>query len=545
MTAYTPDWAEARGAETLAAAAGRHLDPVALARSAGRRRRALSLARQPAGQACRDPDFRRPYGPCPPGRGGRDGVLHAVVASAGGVRVRVSRSRRQEARSGVAATGNKKEHLMATLVLSAAGAAVGGLFGPVGAALGRAAGAIAGYAIDQSLFGDKRTVKSGRLADLDIQTSSEGAAIPRVYGRMRIAGQVIWATHLEEEVSKENSSGGKGGSGGTTVKTYSYFANFAVGLCEGRIDRIGRVWADGQPFNMVSADYRIYNGSEVQDRDSLIEAKQGGERGAGLSRHGLYRLRAAAAGGFRQSHTAVLLRGHPRGRQAGETDTRRDDDPRRDRIRIFADLRQADRLARPQRPAHPPHRPRPDRLEGLDWRTQGALPESRPRRARLGVVRRRPPRQPLHAETRRHHPRPADHRHLAGGRPDPRHRAAGQPVQKQARLWRHPQRRDGGRRDPRPRRPGAEGHLHPLHHDGYRRRQRPDRSLWRSGAGRLSLAGDDHRVAGAGGVGIARQDEHSRRPDRQPSSERRCRGILRSPAIRWSIRGRTNGPFAG
>lgn len=163
---------------------------------------------------------------------------------------------------------------MATLLLSAAGAAVGGLFGPIGVALGRAAGAAAGYAIDQSLFGQHNTVKTGRLADLDIQTSREGATIPRVYGRVRIAGQVIWATRFEEEVTKEQQ-GGKGGASGTTVKTYSYFANFAIGLCEGRIDGIGRVWADGKPFDMPKANVRIYKGSDGQDRDSLIEAKQG------------------------------------------------------------------------------------------------------------------------------------------------------------------------------------------------------------------------------------------------------------------------------
>ena len=146
---------------------------------------------------------------------------------------------------------------MATLVLSAAGAAVGGLFGPVGIAIGRAVGAIAGYAIDQSLFAEHQTVKTGRLADLDIQTSREGAPMPRVYGRVRIAGQIIWATHFEEEVSKEKQ-GGKGGSSGTTVKRYSYYGNFAVGLSEGPIDRIGRVWADGRPFNMAAATYRIY-----------------------------------------------------------------------------------------------------------------------------------------------------------------------------------------------------------------------------------------------------------------------------------------------
>jgi len=162
---------------------------------------------------------------------------------------------------------------VATLVLSVAGAAVGGLFGPVGVAIGRAVGAIAGYAIDRSLFAEHQTVKTGRLADLDIQTSREGAPMPRVYGRVRIAGQIIWATRFEEEVSKEKQ-GGKGGSSGTTVKRYSYYANFAIGLSEGRIDRIGRVWADGRPFNMAAATYRIYTGSAGQDRDSLIEAKQ-------------------------------------------------------------------------------------------------------------------------------------------------------------------------------------------------------------------------------------------------------------------------------
>lgn len=166
---------------------------------------------------------------------------------------------------------------MATLLLSTAGAVVGGLFGPIGVALGRAAGAAAGYAIDQSLFGSERTIETGRLADLDVQSSREGAPIPRVYGRVRIAGQVIWATRFEEEVSEETQGGGKGGGSGssTTVRTYSYYANFAVGLCEGKIDRIGRVWADGRPFDMVSANYRIYQGGESQDRDSLIEAKQG------------------------------------------------------------------------------------------------------------------------------------------------------------------------------------------------------------------------------------------------------------------------------
>lgn len=163
---------------------------------------------------------------------------------------------------------------MATLVLQAAGAAVGSLFGPLGTIVGRALGGLAGYAVDQAIFADRGVREGPRLADLTVQASREGAAIPRIYGRARIAGQVIWATRFEEEASEERV-GGKGGSSGSTVRTYSYFANFAVGLCEGPVARIGRVWADGQPFDLSSVAARFYTGDAAQAVDSLIEAKQG------------------------------------------------------------------------------------------------------------------------------------------------------------------------------------------------------------------------------------------------------------------------------
>ena len=93
---------------------------------------------------------------------------------------------------------------MAALVLSAAGAAAGSaVFGPVGAIAGRLVGALAGNAIDQALFASRREVSQDgpRLADLDVMASTEGAPIPRVYGRARLSGQVIWATKLEEVVT--------------------------------------------------------------------------------------------------------------------------------------------------------------------------------------------------------------------------------------------------------------------------------------------------------------------------------------------------------
>jgi hypothetical protein len=87
---------------------------------------------------------------------------------------------------------------MATLLLQVAGSALGSaLGGPIGAVLGQALGGIAGARIDQSLLGGSastRRVEGPRLTEVSGLAATEGAAIPRVYGRARLGGQLIWAT---------------------------------------------------------------------------------------------------------------------------------------------------------------------------------------------------------------------------------------------------------------------------------------------------------------------------------------------------------------
>ncbi len=161
---------------------------------------------------------------------------------------------------------------MATLLLQAAGAALGGVFGPVGAALGRAAGALAGNYIDHALLAGSRTVTGPRLATARIPGADEGTAITRLYGTMRIGGTLIWATRFEEEKVSERS-GGK--AGGTRVESFLYYANIAIGLCEGPVASIRRVWADGQEIDLTGLEMRLYRGTQDQLADPLIEAKQG------------------------------------------------------------------------------------------------------------------------------------------------------------------------------------------------------------------------------------------------------------------------------
>lgn len=159
---------------------------------------------------------------------------------------------------------------MATLLLGAVGAALGGtLLGAVGATLGHAVGALAGSMLDQALFGGGSR-EGPRLADLSFQSSAEGTPLARIYGRVRLSGQVIWATQFEEV--RDTNSGGKGGPSTTT---YRYYANVAVALCEGTISRVGRVFADGVEIDKTQVTMRVYRGSETQSPDPLILAKEG------------------------------------------------------------------------------------------------------------------------------------------------------------------------------------------------------------------------------------------------------------------------------
>lgn len=171
---------------------------------------------------------------------------------------------------------------MASIILGAAGSAIGSalgsfsLFGTVisGAQIGGAIGAYAGMQIDAALMPSVHR-KGSRLTDITIQSSTEGATIPRVWGRMRLAGQLIWASRFKETSSVVHSGGKGTTSTSVATTTYAYSVSFAVALCAGPITRIGRIWADGNPIDASRFTMRVYRGDESQTSDPAIEEIEG------------------------------------------------------------------------------------------------------------------------------------------------------------------------------------------------------------------------------------------------------------------------------
>jgi hypothetical protein len=173
---------------------------------------------------------------------------------------------------------------MASIILAAAGSAIGGavggsVLGISAATIGGAVGSIAGAAVDSWLVASMiptQRIAGQRLDTLQITASTEGAVIPRVYGRMRVGGTIVWATDFREETRTTEQGGGKGGGGGgTEVTEYFYFASLAVALCEGPITGIGRIWADGKTMRREGVTIRVHLGGEDQEPDPFIVVKMG------------------------------------------------------------------------------------------------------------------------------------------------------------------------------------------------------------------------------------------------------------------------------
>lgn len=167
---------------------------------------------------------------------------------------------------------------MATLILgavgAAAGSAIGGtILGVSATAAGQFIGAAIGQSIDQRILGTgSQSFDAGRVERVHLTSAGEGFAIPQVYGRMRVGSHVIWASPYTEHVTEESAGGGKGGGPKVTTRMYSYTVNVALGLCQGEISGIGRIWANGEEIDQSQYSFAVYHGTRTQQPDPTIAA---------------------------------------------------------------------------------------------------------------------------------------------------------------------------------------------------------------------------------------------------------------------------------
>jgi hypothetical protein len=113
----------------------------------------------------------------------------------------------------------------------------------------------------------------------------QGQVINLTYGTTRVSGSIFWASDIREtEHRTETEQGGKGGGSAThTDVTYTYDCDLAVGICEGEILGIRKIWAnkevlyniDVNPNTISWLKFDLYTGSEDQVPDATLQANLG------------------------------------------------------------------------------------------------------------------------------------------------------------------------------------------------------------------------------------------------------------------------------
>ena len=211
---------------------------------------------------------------------------------------------------------------MATLVLQTVGSVVGGMVGgPLGAMAGRALGGLAGAAIDNALSSGRRQGRRRAAAEGDRRPHLHGRRAdpaglwPRAHRRPVDLGDAAGrgGQHRDGAIRRPGAARGSAAEAAKTkTTTYSYFANLAVGLCEGPIAfsaASGRMDAKSisrrSPCGFIAAT-RFAVRRSADRCEGRIDPR------ARLSRPRLRGVRAPAACRIRQPRAAILLRGHPR-----------------------------------------------------------------------------------------------------------------------------------------------------------------------------------------------------------------------------------------
>jgi hypothetical protein len=101
--------------------------------------------------------------------------------------------------------------------------------------------------------------------------------IPIVYGRSKLAGNVLWLGTVQEVVNNNTITLriGKGQKINQANIQYFYFLSFAIAICAGEIAGLENVWADTALLDMTEYTHRFYSGTSTQMPDPLIESIEG------------------------------------------------------------------------------------------------------------------------------------------------------------------------------------------------------------------------------------------------------------------------------
>lgn len=123
--------------------------------------------------------------------------------------------------------------------------------------------------------GHTTTTRADKISDFIVATAEYGASVPEILGTTRVSGNIIYYDDFTAIEHKDVQKAGKGGGSKHVNITYTYTVAAIIGLCEGEISGIGKIW-DGKDVYEYPSDkinMTLFKGSETQQPWAYTQGK--------------------------------------------------------------------------------------------------------------------------------------------------------------------------------------------------------------------------------------------------------------------------------
>jgi hypothetical protein len=123
--------------------------------------------------------------------------------------------------------------------------------------------------------GKTTTTRANKISEFTVNTAEYGAVVSEIIGTVRTAGNVIYYDDFTAHEHRETHKAGKGGKSKQVSITYTYTVAVILGLCEGPISGIGKVWIGKNVHNYPADDIQLtlFDGKENQQPWAYTQGK--------------------------------------------------------------------------------------------------------------------------------------------------------------------------------------------------------------------------------------------------------------------------------
>lgn len=123
--------------------------------------------------------------------------------------------------------------------------------------------------------GRTTTTRANKISEFTVNTAEYGAVVPEIIGTVRTAGNVIYYDDFTAHEHRETHKAGKGGRSKQVSITYTYTVAVILGLCEGPVSGIGKVWIGKNVHNYPADDIQLtlFDGKENQQPWAYTQGK--------------------------------------------------------------------------------------------------------------------------------------------------------------------------------------------------------------------------------------------------------------------------------